>query len=139
MGSSRKRTRNRQRRASLLVLAAGLSLTGVGALRANGQGTLTLDAVRDGRLPMQTLVSRGGALALTILLTAAIRSLVLACERAENREREALATLSLHTRRSQALERDGWDGVLIVDSTASIRWVGVTAARLLQLDPHEVV
>jgi PAS domain S-box-containing protein len=130
---------SRERHAVRLVLLAGLALNAVQALRSYTSGALTPKAITSGHLPKMELVTLGGGVLLTLFVALSLRAAAIASEKALEREREARDLLSLQSRRFQALEREGWDGVLIVDQLGVIRWIGVTAAKMLQFDPHEVV
>src|SRR6266498_3616020 len=131
--------RSRYRRVPWLILLTGLSLISAAGIQLYVHGDITLERIRSGDLPQLTLIELGGALVLTVFLTVTVRSLAVATAKAAASEHDARELLALQTRRFQKLERDGWDGVMIVDSMAVIRWMGVTAARILQLDPAEVM
>lgn len=134
-----KRERSPDRRAARLVLFTGFALTTVIGLNAMANGALSIDAIRAGKIPALTLVLLGGGLGLSIVLALMVRSIVIACEELQRSERNARDWLELKTRRFQTLEREGWDGVMIIDTLGVIRWMGVTAARILRFDPHDVV
>ena len=132
-------TTGKDMRAARVLFAAGLSLIVVAAMRAYSTGVITPAILRSGRIPVLPIVVFAGALALTVLIALMVRAMAITTEQALARERDARELLALQARRFHTLEREGWDGVMIVDSMGIIRWMGVTAAKLLRLDPRHVM
>ncbi|MGZ4128245.1 MAG: PAS domain-containing protein [Actinomycetota bacterium] len=130
--------RSRYRRLALLVLVTGLSLVASAVIQLYSSRVLTLQRLKSGTVPRMTFVNLCGALILTILLAAMVRALAISNMKLAASEADARELLALQTRRFHALERDGWDGVMILDRMGAIRWMGVTAARILRLDPNDV-